>query len=228
MVAGSLAYSKYTFRGGNIRHGGGDEKYGICTIEVRKKAGVFISGDGAVLDTGCIGSLLPFNDGPFLFFIGGTEGGDFVMKQVLDRVLVADKLVFAYVSAGHPDLEGVEEFQAWLDSSGTTGNSVNCAGFFFDDGESPNWHIFSKNPSGQTVTDTGVAVIAGLRERLELIFDNASLTFTFKINGVSVGTINTNIPINVKLAMGSSVHTLDATSRTLRIDSWELTAKRVT
>lgn len=226
MPTGSLAYGRYALRGGAVRSTGGDEKYGICTIEMKDNPQ---SGDGVCIDTGELKDQLPFNNGGFLFFIGGVEGGDFTMKQVLDRVLVADKLVFAYVSNGHPNLQNVEEFQDWLDSSGSTGNTVNSAGFFFDSNEiSGNWFIFSRNPSGQTVTDTGVAVIAGLRERLEMSFDNASLTFTFKINGVSVGTINTNIPINVKLAIGTSLHTLDDVARTLRIDSWELEAKRVT
>ncbi len=231
---GSLAYGKYSLRGGNIHMGGGDEKYGIATIETRKENGVNSSGDGVCLDTGQLQKFLPFNDGSFIFFIGGTEGGDFTMKQVLDRVLVVDKLVFAYIASGYPELTNVEEFQDWLDSDSADGNTVDSAGFFYDSNEPddfPNntWHIFTHNSVGQTVVDTGVLVTNQARSRLEMSFKLSNTTFTFKINGANVGTINTTIPSGTqKLAMGTSVHTLDDIRRTLRIDSWGLQVTRVT
>lgn len=79
-------------------------------------------------------------------------------------------------------------------SSLTTGTSEPANGVFFEyrKDTSANWRIRSGSSSTYTTTTSSTAVAFGSFLKFRITYDGTTLTFS--VNGVSLGTITTNIP----------------------------------
>jgi len=96
--------------------------------------------------------------------------------------------------------------------------------FEYDDSQSLNWRIKTANSGTRTITNTSTVVTAGAWVRLGISTSNGSL-FTFFINGVSVGTISTNIPTVGLSPIMQMVSSVGTTSKQVWVDYFVMDLK---
>ncbi len=86
---------------------------------------------------------------------------------------------------------------------------------------SANWYMCTANNSTRTKTDTSTAVVAGAWLKLKIVVNAAGTSAEYFINGVSAGTVTTNIPTTTgreTSAMYSIIKSAGTTNRIFLID----------
>ena len=99
--------------------------------------------------------------------------------------------------------------------------------FEYDDSTSPNWRIVAAAGGVRTKTTTSTPVSSGAWTRLRIDIDSPFTQAEYWVNGVSIGTVSTNIP-NSGQVMGPSVRigkSIGVTSRALYIDLFTLSMR---
>lgn len=102
----------------------------------------------------------------------------------------------------------------------TTVSRAAC--FDFKSNVSPNWRISTSNASVNTLTTTGIPVVAGTWYKLEAIAITGG--WEFRINDAVVATHTTNIPSGT-VGMGAVAFTLDGSTKTLDVDYFSMRTK---
>lgn len=88
-----------------------------------------------------------------------------------------------------------------------------------------NWRLKTANNSVRTNTDSTVAVVAASWIKLKIVVNAAGSLVTYYINGTSVGTVSTNIPVTVARACAPTVilsATAGTTAKTMLMDYYFL------
>lgn len=104
-----------------------------------------------------------------------------------------------------------------------TADVVDGVYFEYDKSVSANWRICTANNSTRTKTNTSTAVAAATWIRLRFEINAAGTSAEFFIDGVSVGTIATNIPTAAgrETGMGWALQkTAGTNARTFDLDYW--------
>jgi len=108
----------------------------------------------------------------------------------------------------------------WGDSA--SGDFTDGAYFEYSDaGATPNWYKCTASNSVPTKTDTGVAAVAGAWTRLKVVVNADGTSVEYFINGISVGTVVTNIPLGAgrgTTAILSIIKSNGITPRTCDVD----------
>lgn len=105
----------------------------------------------------------------------------------------------------------------------TAATQVDAVRFFYNDSiNAGNWTISCINASTVTNTDSGVAVAADTWYKLRAVVNAAATSVEFFINGVSVGTVTTNIPTANVAPRASMAKTVGAASRVAYVDYFRL------
>jgi hypothetical protein len=109
-----------------------------------------------------------------------------------------------------------------------TGTTDNVDGYYFkysDNVNSGKWQLVTSNSSTRTTADSGITVAASTWYGLTAILNAAGTSVEFFIDGVSVGTITTNIPGATRTygANGRIVKALGTNSRSVEFDWFNLT-----
>lgn len=116
-----------------------------------------------------------------------------------------------------------QEFKAYFgfgDSVGTNADMVDGA-YFTHDSTSTNWVMNTANNNVRTATATSTAVVANQWYRLGIQIASGGGSAEFFIDGVSVGTIATNVPTTRNTGgIYKIVKTVGTTSRTMDCDYW--------
>lgn len=116
-----------------------------------------------------------------------------------------------------------QEFKAYFgfgDSVGTNVDMVDGA-YFTHDSTSTNWVMNTANNSVRTATATSTAVVANQWYRLGIQIASGGGSAQFFIDGVSVGTVATNVPTTRATGgIYKIVKTVGTTSRTMDCDYW--------
>lgn len=115
-----------------------------------------------------------------------------------------------------------------------TAEPTDGAYFYYDrSGAGVNWRLKTANNGVRTDTDSVIPVVAGVFVRLKVVVNYAGTLVSYYINGVLVGTNNTNIPIAGGRETGaviSIIKTVGATARLLYLDwvwlHYDLTVSR--
>lgn len=92
---------------------------------------------------------------------------------------------------------GLQQFVFYvglLDTVSAAGDQGDAVYFEYRQGTDTHWRIASSFATVRTKTNTTVTVNAGQWYKLGLLINAAANLVTYYIDGVSVGTINTNIP----------------------------------
>lgn len=122
--------------------------------------------------------------------------------------------------------DGTVTYTSWvglIDNGGGGGDCTNGAYFRYDSTQSANWQMCTSNNGTQTRTATSTAVTTDWT-KLRLVVNNTGTSITYYINGVSVGTITTNIPITTGRVFGlgakveKSVGSGGGTNRAILLD----------
>lgn len=112
-------------------------------------------------------------------------------------------------------------FMVGLFSTATT--QVDAVRFFYNDSiNAGNWTISCINASTVTNTDSGVAVAADTWYKLRAVVNAAATSVEFFINGVSVGTVATNIPTANVAPRASMAKTVGGAARMAYVDYFRL------
>ncbi len=106
-----------------------------------------------------------------------------------------------------------------------TGAHTDGAYFRYTDvgggGATPNWYMCAASNTTLTATDTTVAAVAGAWTRLKAVVNAAGTSVEYFINGVSAGTVTTNIPTGTgreTAALLTVIKSAGTTARTVDID----------
>jgi hypothetical protein len=95
--------------------------------------------------------------------------------------------------------------------------------FEYDHSNSLNWRIRTANGNlNRTTTTTATAVAAGAYLKLKIVINAAGTLATFYVNGVSVGTIGTNLPTAVSTPFLNIRSGTTGTARSVSIDYFSL------
>jgi uncharacterized protein with putative carbohydrate binding module len=134
-------------------------------------------------------------------------GGAAVLEAVIDIPTLAD---------------GTNDYEVWIGfTDSATGDPTDGVYFHYDRDTSANWILRTDSASGgQTSTTSGTAVATGWNTfRIEI--NAAGTSAEYFLNGSSLGTITTDIPVASTEFTGfgaSIVKEAGATNRTLRFD----------
>lgn len=157
--------------------------------------------------------------GAAIRYLGGVASGSATSGFILGGgVLTMEWLVRV------EDLSTAGErynFQVGLFDTATT--QVNAVRFLYSDSiNSGNWTISTINASTVTNTDSGVAVAADTWYKLRAVVNAAATSIEYFINGVSVGTVTTNIPTVAVAPRASLAKTVGSASRVAYVDYFRL------
>ena len=86
----------------------------------------------------------------------------------------------------------------------TSADHANGVYFEYDRSQSVNWRLKTANQSTRTVVTTSTAVAAGSWIKLGWVANSAGSSVEYFVNGVSVGTITTNIPTTTGQGCGGN------------------------
>lgn len=100
-------------------------------------------------------------------------------------------------------------------------SSNPCVGFEVNSAVNSNWRGKTRDGSGETFTSTTVATTANYMV-FEIIMNNAGTSVEFKIDGVSLGSLTTNIPSTIMRAVLGEKTTFTGESRTFNPDFYDL------
>ena len=110
----------------------------------------------------------------------------------------------------------------FIDNNQAIGEPVDGVYFKYDRNTSANWIITTSNNSTRTNTTTSVAVTATTPfQKLKIVVNNTGTSAQFFIDGVSVGTIATNIPTGAgrQTGLGAKIEKqAGTTNRQLNMD----------
>ena len=123
----------------------------------------------------------------------GRAGFGTNLTSLLPSGLVLSAASMLYLPALSTSAQEFSVFMGFFNSI-TTLLQDNGAYFEYTRTKGMNWRMNTAKASSRTEQDTGVAVVAGSWVLLKVVLNGATSIATFFINGVPVGTINTNIP----------------------------------
>jgi hypothetical protein len=109
------------------------------------------------------------------------------------------------------------QFNIGLSDAPAGTGSGNQIIFYYEVGTSTNWAIVCTSSSVYTTTVTSTPVTAGW-QHLKFVVNAAGTLVTFYVNGVSIGTVSTNIPTAAIAPMLSLRKTLGSSARFFGID----------
>jgi hypothetical protein len=115
------------------------------------------------------------------------------LTSLLPSGLVLSAASQLYLPALSTSAQAFSVFMGFFNSI-TTLLQGNGAYFEYSRTKGVNWRMNTAKASVRTEQDTGVAVVAGTWVLLRVVLNGATGVATFFINGVPVGTIDTNIP----------------------------------
>lgn len=131
---------------------------------------------------------------------GSTAAGRASLILGTANMVCGHSEITVVINAGFSSLSsGTERFQCTLglgDDTGATVNAQQTDGIYFryDDAVSSNWIIETSQASTRTSTTTSVAVSNTQFQELKFVVNYAGSSVEFFIDGISVGTIATNLP----------------------------------
>ncbi len=131
------------------------------------------------------------------------------------------KIIFETVIQLSAVANGTESYTTRIGLGDATGAGDNVDGIYFEYSQAAaNWQIKTSNNSARTTLDSGVAATVNwVKLRFEVNDDGTSANFY--IDGISVGTITTNIPTSAA-RLSSPLYkiekTLGITARLLHVD----------
>lgn len=119
--------------------------------------------------------------------------------------------------------DGTETFVAYIGfGDSATGNPTDGVLFRYTHSvNSGKWECVTRANNVETVSDSGVAVVAGTIVRLGITINAAATSVTFTIDGATVATITTNIPTGAGRQTGlvwSIIKSAGTTNRRLDVD----------
>lgn len=103
-----------------------------------------------------------------------------------------------------------------------TADFANGVYFEYDDSVSANWLTKTASASTRTTTGSGVAVSAGSWVKLEIFTDDASVSFSYAINGTTVSTISSNMPALDISPVVHVIKSIGTTARSVYVDYYVL------
>lgn len=106
-----------------------------------------------------------------------------------------------------------------------TADFANGIYFEYDDSASANWRVKTAAASTRTVVDSGVAVASGTWTKFQIFTNNAAVSFSYSINGSTVGTISSNMPTLDVSPIAFIIKALGTTARNVYIDYFVLDYK---
>ncbi len=116
-----------------------------------------------------------------------------------------------------------ERFSFMLGMFDTATTQVNSIRFLYTDNvNAGNWTISAQNSGVTTNTDSGVAVVADTWYKLRAVVNAAATSIEYFINGVSVGTVSTNIPTVAIAPRATLVKSVGTASRVGYVDYFRL------
>ena len=92
----------------------------------------------------------------------------------------------------------------------------------YNSGTSPNWLIKTANGGTRTSTTTSTAVTANTWHKLVITVNAAATSVSYTLDGVSLGTITTNIPTTNTIAPNIMADSLAATTSTIWADYFSM------
>lgn len=138
-----------------------------------------------------------------------------------------------------PYAQGVVEFESRVrlpslstvsdEYSVALGHCINSGASLVNDGcaftynrlsTGANWQAISRAGGSQTTLDTGVAVAANTWQKLGFVVNAAGTSVEFFIDGVSVGTISTNVATVASREGAWILKSAGTTARLLQLDYW--------
>lgn len=109
-----------------------------------------------------------------------------------------------------------------------TGDSINGAYFrYVDNVNSGNWQLITRSGGVETAVNTATTVVANTWIKLSVLTDATASLVTYSVNGVSVGTINSNIG-TTNIGMGMSIVKSAGTTASLLYCDYQLGMKTFT
>ena len=116
-----------------------------------------------------------------------------------------------------------ERYSLMIGLFDTATTQVNSVRFLYNDNvNAGNWTISAINASTVTNTDSGVAVAADTWYKLRAVVNAAATSVEYFINGVSVGTVATNIPTVSIAPRATMVKSIGTTPRMAYVDYFRL------
>lgn len=103
----------------------------------------------------------------------------------------------------------------------TTGDQIDGVYFEYNDSMSSYWRICTANNSTRTKITTSIVVNAGSWITLRITVDSAANQATFYLNGISMGSISTNIPTTTGRETGigiALIKSAGSSARTVNTD----------
>ncbi len=107
-----------------------------------------------------------------------------------------------------------------FDTASTSNDFIRI--FYTDTVNSGNWSISAGSAAIGTNTDSGVPVVADTWYRIRAVVNAAGTSIEYFINGVSVGTVSTNLPAGVIAPRCSMTKSVGTTPRIAYIDYFRL------
>lgn len=109
-----------------------------------------------------------------------------------------------------------------------SGDSINGAYFrYVDNVNSGNWQLITRSGGVETAVNTSTTVVANTWIKLSVLTDATASLVTYSVNGVSVGTINSNIG-TTNIGMGISIVKSVGTTASLLYCDYQLGMKTFT
>lgn len=103
----------------------------------------------------------------------------------------------------------------FLDST-TAADAVDGVYIEYNSASSANWIMGTSSNSTRTKTASSTAVVAGVWTRLGVIVNATGTSVEYFVNGVSIGTVTTNIPTGTGRQTGTKLQLVKVAGVTLR------------
>jgi len=152
-------------------------------------------------------------------YLGGVTSGSCTSGFILGGgILTMDWLVRV------SDLSTAgERFSFMVGMFDTATTQVNSVRFLYTDNvNAGNWTISAQAASVTTNTDSGIPVVADQWYKLRAVVNAAASSIEYFIDGVSVGTVTTNIPTVAIAPRASLAKTVGSASRPCYVDYFRL------
>lgn len=157
--------------------------------------------------------------GAAIRYLGGVTTG----SATAGFALGGGVLTFEWLARVEDLSTAGERYSLMLGLFDTATTQVNSVRFLYNDSvNAGNWTISAINASTVTNTDSGVAVAADTWYKLRAVVNAAATSIEFFINGVSVGTVTTNIPTASIAPRASMAKTVGTAARQAYTDYFRL------
>jgi len=177
----------------------GSDQVSLAAAAREISRGWRVDNPGGASTTNYSSAVLSGNHPGIIIVTSGSAGGNYCNLSLASNValvLGGGQIQFEFL-IHIPVLSNAtnEYIQRWGFGDTSGANQANGVYFSYDRASSGNFfRIVTANASTRTTTVTGTAVAAGTWYKLRAVINAAGTSVEYFINGISVGTIATNIP----------------------------------